>query len=267
MRAMTDLPPGDAALRYLSYGWSVIPLRPKEKRPLVPWEMYQSKHPSIDQVKNWFNDHPDANVGVVTGSISGLVVLDVDPAHGGDESLIELEGRHGVLPHTVESLTGGGGRHIYFSHPGGIVHNRVGLMPGMDLRGDGGLVVAPPSVHPSGHRYYWEVSCHPDETSVARMPAWLRQRAQTHDAPRGHTLRHWRTLVRDGVAEGERNSSLASLVGHLLWHGIDREVALELMLCWNQARCSPPLSEEEVIAVVDSINKLHLQEQARRFCR
>lgn len=264
---MTGLPPRDAALRYLSRGWSVIPLRPREKRPQVQWEDYQSKHPSVDQVKKWFNDHPDANVGVVTGSISGLVVLDVDPAHGGDESLIELEQSHGALPHTVESLTGGGGRHIYFRHPGGTVHNRVGLAPGIDLRGDGGLVVAPPSIHPSGHSYYWEVSCHPDDIAVAGMPAWLRKLAQTPHPARGHPLSHWRNLAREGVAEGERNSSLASLVGHLLWHGIDREVVLELMLCWNQARCHPPLSDKEVISVVDSINKLHVQAQARRILR
>jgi hypothetical protein len=74
-------------------------------------------------------------------------------------------------------------------------------------------------------------------------------------------------LVRNGVAEGQRNTSLASLVGHLLWHGVDQKVVLELMLCWNQTRCNPPLSDEEVIAVVDSINKLHVQEQARRFRR
>lgn len=264
---MTDLPPRDAALRYLSYGWSVIPIRPREKRPLIQWQIYQAEHPSVDQVKSWFDEHPEANVGVVTGSISGLVVLDVDSAHGGDESLIELEQQHGALPHTVESLTGGGGRHIYFRHPSGIIHNRVGLAPGIDLRGDGGLIVTPPSIHPSGRKYYWEVSHHPDETPVAGMPPWLLSLAQAHEAPKGHTLHHWRNLVREGVAEGERNSSLASLAGHLLWHGVDQQVVRELMLCWNQTKCIPPLADKEVNAVVDSINKLHVQAQARRFRR
>lgn len=261
---MTELLLKQAALRYLSSGWSVIPLRPREKRPLVQWEIFQTEHPSIDQIEKWFEEHPDANLGVVTGAISDLVVLDVDPAHGGDESLMELEQMHGALPDTVESLTGGGGRHIYFRHPGGTVHNRVGLSPGIDLRGDGGLIVTPPSVHPSGRRYYWEVSHHPDDTPFAKIPAWLLQLARDKDGPRGQPLRHWRNLVRDGVSEGERNSSLASLVGHLLWHGVDREVVHELMLCWNQTRCRPPLSRDEVTAVVDSINKLHIQERARR---
>jgi len=261
---MTELLPGEAALRYLSYGWAVIPVRPREKRPLVQWETYQKTPPSTDQVKAWFHDHPNANLGIVTGAVSGLVVLDVDPAHGGDESLTGLEQDFGALPHTVESLTGGGGRHIYFRHPGGVVQNRVGLAPGIDLRGDGGLIVAPPSVHPSGRRYYWEVSHHPDETQLASMPSWLLRLAQDQDAPKGHPLRHWRTLVREGVSQGERNSTLASFVGHLLWHGVDREIVRELMLCWNQIRCRPPLPDEEVARVVDSINKLHIQEQARR---
>ena len=264
---MTELLPRDAALHYLSYGWSVIPLQPGEKRPMVQWEVYQKKCPSRDQVQKWFDEYPDANVGVVTGEISGLVVLDVDPAHGGDEALVDLERRHGALPDTVEALTGGGGRHIYFRHPGQIVHNRVGLRPGIDLRGDGGLIVTPPSLHPSGRRYYWQVSHHPDETSLAAMPPWLLALAKTQKSPRGHTSQHWRTLVREGIAEGERNSNLASLVGHLLWHGVDKEVALELMLCWNQFRCRPPLSQDEVVGIVNSINKLHIQEQARRHRR
>ncbi len=73
----------------------------------------------------------------------------------------------------VEALTGGGGRHLYFRHPGGIVRNRVGLAPGIDVRGDGGCVVAPPSVHPSGKRYAWVASHGPEDSPLARAPAWL----------------------------------------------------------------------------------------------
>lgn len=264
---MDPLSPHDAALHFLSLGWSVVPFRPRGKRPLVPWRRYQEKPPTREQVDAWFARHPDANVGIVTGAVSGLVVLDIDPAHGGDDSLAELERRHGPLPNTVEVLTGGGGRHVYFRHPGGTMHNKVGLAPGIDLRGDGGVIVAPPSVHPSGRRYAWEVSHHPDETPLAPMPAWLSRLAGGGPPAGGHPLRHWRALVRDGVEEGERNSSLASLVGHLLWHGVDVEIVLELMLTWNRIRCRPPLPDEEVAAVVRNINRLHVQEQARRFRR
>ena len=264
---MPELSSLEAALQYLARGWSVIPVRPREKRPLIRWQPYQEKQPSEDEVTAWFTAHPDANVGIVTGAKSGLVVLDVDPAHGGDDSLIDLESRHGALPDTVEAQTGGGGRHLYFRHPGGVVPNKVGLAPGIDLRGDGGLIVAPPSTHPSGRRYVWEVSHHPDDVALAAMPDWLLHLVRGPRAPAGHSLHHWRTLVSEGVSEGERNNSLASLVGHLLWHGVDVDVVLELMLCWNRARCRPPLPDAEVDSVVKSIHRLHVQEEARRFRR
>jgi hypothetical protein len=86
----------------------------------------------------------------VTGAASDLTVLDIDPEHGGADSLAALEQRYGALPATIEAVTGGGGRHLYFAHPGGIVHNMVAIESGIDLRGDGGFVVAPPSTHPNG---------------------------------------------------------------------------------------------------------------------
>ena len=73
----------------------------------------------------------------------------------------------------------------------------------------------------------------------------------------GHPVSYWRHLVIRGVREGERNTTIASLAGHLLWYGIDPEVALEMLLCWNRVRCAPPLSDEEVSRTVDSIAHLH----------
>ena len=158
-----------------------------------------------------------ANIGIVTGIVSRLVVLDIDPRHDGDDALILLQRKHGPLPHTVEALTGGGGRHVYFLHPGKPMHNKVGLVAGIDLRADGGLVVAPPSVHPSGRFYAWEH--HPDATALAVMPLWLQSLVANDEAHPGHPMAHWRSLVQSGVPEGERNNTVASLTGHLLWHG------------------------------------------------
>jgi hypothetical protein len=123
----------------------VIPIRERAKRPAVAWKAYQNKYVSEKTLHEWFRRSPDFNVGIVTGALSGLVVLDVDPRHGGKESLRGLERKHGPLPETMESITGGGGRHVYFSHPGGVVHNRTNIEPGIDLRGDGGCIVAPPT--------------------------------------------------------------------------------------------------------------------------
>jgi hypothetical protein len=131
----------------------------------------------IEQVQRWWRRWPDANVGVVTGAVSDLVVLDVDPRHGGGESLAALEGAHGALPRTVESLTGGGGQHLYFRHPGTRVPSRS-IAPGLDIKGDGGLVVSPPSGHVSGRVYAWESGCAPGEAPLADLPGWLRAMAR-----------------------------------------------------------------------------------------
>jgi hypothetical protein len=248
-----------AAMALLAHGWSLLPLRAGEKRPLLKWEALQQQAAGKTEVRRWFERWPDANIGVVSGAVSGLIILDIDPRHGGEESLARIEKRQGATPPTVESATGGGGRHLYFRHPGGTVHNRVNLRPGMDLRGDGGYVVAPPSLHPSGKRYAWAPGRNPDEISPAPPPAWLKRLIASDGDQQGHTMAYWRGLARDGVREGARNNTIASFTGHLLWHGIDPDVAMELMLCWNQTRCRPPLPTDEVINVVNSISRLHRQ--------
>ncbi len=133
--------------------------------------------------------------------------------------------------------------------------NRAGLTQGIDLRGDGGYVVAPPSLHPSGQLYAWARGRSPAEMAPAALPRWL---LSTGHGPRARrSLAEWRQLVHEGVPEGERNTTIASLTGHLLWHGVDPQVALELMLAWNRLRCRPPLDDAEVAHVVASITRLH----------
>lgn len=262
-----DLRPRDAspedmragAVAHALRGWSVIPIEPRGKRPLLPWLQFQQRRAAVAEIESWFQRWPDANVGLVTGRISGIVVLDIDPRHGGLESLAEWERGQGRLPVSPEVRTGGGGRHIYFAHPGGTLANRVAVRPGIDLRADGGCVVAPPSLHATGRRYDWVASCSPDDVPLAAVPDWLVQvmRAAGHS---GHTTTYWRRLVREGVAEGERNNTLASLAGNLLWNGVDPEVALELLLAWNRTRCRPPLPDDEVVRVVQSIARAHGRE-------
>ena len=244
-----------AALAYAARGWSVLPMQPRAKRPLVAWTVHQHRAATREQIDRWWRRWPDANVGLVTGSVSGLVVVDVDAGHGGLNSLQALQQRHGTLPPTIEAVTGGGGRHLYFRHPGRALHNRVGMHPGIDLRADGGCVVAPPSVHPNGRRYAWLPGHGPGEVEPAELPAWLTGEAD--GAPAGHAPAHWRELLRQGVAEGARNATLASLAGHLLRQGVDAQVALELLSAWNRERCRPPLPDNEVARVLRSIARLH----------
>jgi hypothetical protein len=162
-----------AALSYAARGWSVIVMQPRAKRPLVPWREFQQRRARAEEIVAWFDRHPDANVGIVTGKISGIVVIDIDVAHGGPASVAELERAHGPLPVTIEARTGGGGRHLYYLHPGRTQGNRAGLRPGIDVRGDGGCVVAPPSIHPCGRRYAWAEGLAPGEHALAPLPGRL----------------------------------------------------------------------------------------------
>lgn len=125
----------------------------------------------LAEIRRWWRRWPEANLAVRTGARpagAGVVVLDVDPGHGGEASLAALVAEHGPLPATLEVATGGGGRHLWFAHPGATVPNSAGrLGPGLDVRGDGGYVVVPPSRHPAGPRYRWRPA------PVATLPAWL----------------------------------------------------------------------------------------------
>jgi hypothetical protein len=148
--------------------------------------------------------------------------------------------------------------HLYFAvdHP---IGNRAGLAPGIDLRGDGGFVVAPPLVHASGRRYMWELGASPDDVALALAPEWLLQRMRS-DRPTGAARApdEWAALVRGPIAKGARNDSLARLAGYLLRRRPAPHVVLELVRAVNQARCTPPLSDEEIVRTVDSIARREL---------
>lgn len=166
----------DHALNYASQGWSVFPCR--GKFPARPKDKGGSgcKDASQDHIHvfhEWMAYH-GANIGIATGADSGVFVLDIDGDEG-EESLRTLIAQYGDLPRTVEAITGSGGRHIYFRHPGKAVKTSASEVgTNLDVRGDGGYVIAPPSIHPDTlRRYEWNCDHHPDETPIADAPAWL----------------------------------------------------------------------------------------------
>ena len=164
----------EAAIFYAGLGWPVLPLRSSDKRPLGTLVPHGLKDATTDLslLTRWWTDQPDANLGIRTGREAGIVALDIDPRHGGDSSLAQLQGSFGDLPCTATSLTGGGGRHLLLRHPGLQIPNGVHkLGSGVDVRGEGGYIVAPPSLHPSGCRYRWEFR--PEAVPPAPIPAWL----------------------------------------------------------------------------------------------
>lgn len=129
-----------------------------------------------DTINAWWRAAPYANIGVPTGAPSGLVVIDVDVDQGGFDGLFDLQQAHAPFPPTPLALTGGGGHHYVFQHPGGDVKIRNSvrtLGEGLDVRGDGGYIIVAPSSHVSGRRYEWEASCLPSEIPLAPLPEWL----------------------------------------------------------------------------------------------
>jgi putative DNA primase/helicase len=221
-------------------------------------------------IATWFGQG-QLNVGIATGAVSGIIALDVDPRHDGDETLAALEREHGPLPPTWRFLTGGGGEHILFRYPGRPLPNSAGKIgPGIDVRGDGGYIVAPPSEHISGRRYAVSVDHHPDEVKLADLPPWLLQRLRPqpeNGKPAARPARDWRGMVGSVVGEGERNRTLASLSGHLLRNRIDPWVALNLLQAWNRAQCRRPLANAEVMATVRSIARREIARREGRHAR
>jgi hypothetical protein len=160
---------------------------------LIKWTDFQNERPSTPLLTEWADRFKGCNFGVVTGSVSGIVVLDID-GEDGRESLSRLP----PLPATPTVRTSRG-YHYYFRHPGPSIRNGVGLLPGIDVRADGGYVVAPPSIHPDGWRYVWVIS--PGEAALADMPAWLLDLIERSEEPKTES---------GSVVENSRLSSKAT---------------------------------------------------------
>jgi hypothetical protein len=165
------------ALRYARRGWHVLPLAEGTKRPAIRGGCgVHSATTSAEQIRAWWSRAPARNIGIACGAKSSLFVVDVDPRSGGDETLSTLEHFHSPLPLTPRVLTPGGGEHLYFKFPS-ATPTRATLGDGIDVKANGGFVVAPPSVHPNGGVYRWDLGALPSETPLAEPPAWLFERA------------------------------------------------------------------------------------------
>jgi predicted P-loop ATPase len=158
-----------AALGYAKRGWQVLPCRAGDKRPATRHGFKDATADKAALIRFW-GATPDANIGIATGAASKLVVLDVDPRNGGSEQLHEAQRVHGDLPETLVAATGGGGTHYFFELPDGGLPCGV-LADGLDLKAEGGYVVAAPSVHPSGATYRWLSD--PSKTPLASCPDWI----------------------------------------------------------------------------------------------
>lgn len=220
-------------------GFSLLPL--KGKQPLFKWEHLQHKKADAKIVKEWFA-YENHNVGIICGKISGIVVLDIDPRNGGVVS--DWLRRY---PTDCFVVTGNGGAHLYYKHPGYQVEN-IHPAPGVDVKGDGGYVVAPPSIHPETNRaYVWMARGEP-----APFPTEILTGVQDKEEK---TSNSWiSSLLEFGARDGEKNDSLASLTGFFASKEIPKDVTLSLVKLWNQ-RNTTKLDVKEIETSVNSVYK------------
>ena len=201
---------------------------------------------SRDQIQMWWNACKNANIGVRTGD--GLLVLDVDPRNGGNESLRLLLTQHGPLPATPAVSTGGGGQHFYFAIEGNVAC-KSGLWPGIDVKADGGYVIAPPSHHATGASYGWEKGRSLQDLSIEPAPAWLLAAMEAGDK---------RASKRDStgaVQAGGRNDHLMSVAGRLRRDGADEKRIRDALRRENDASCRPALDAVEVERIAASASR------------
>lgn len=239
----------DLIKEYGSHGWSILPVKPDEKRPYMQnWLQYTKERASTQVVSEWFTHLSGAGVGVVTGKISGILVLDVESTC--PEPIEDILRKY---PTNMVSRTGSGGYHLFYQYPSnrGRVSNRVRLFDGIDLRADGGFIVLPPTKHPSGGRYEWVSKGMP---SV--FPASILEAEAQPSNPSAET---WISELLRGVSEGGRNDAAARLAGYFFKKGVSSDIVEALLMEWNE-RNDPPLPTSEIRTTIKSIQRNHAQD-------
>jgi hypothetical protein len=245
----------EAALQYTQeLGWEVFPLTSGSKIPLRGSHGVKDATDDAEQVRKWWTEMPDCNIGIATGRGSGILVLDLDGLQA-KESVLQYGG--GKIPFTPLAQTPGG-FHVFFHHPETTVGNKVRMFPGLDLRSDSGYVVGAPSELDSGGTYSWVTT--PHDTTLAALPEWvLGGGPVVQDNNKGVcTGRDCGGLLHDGpIPNGARNDTLYRLGSRMLWEsrGAMSTQMIEGYLRHEAKRCVTPLSEYELQSLVRSVAK------------
>lgn len=258
-----------AARSYAERGWRVIPLHSVNKGRCSCEKQHcpsAAKHPRIgawpkaattngDTVEQWKRRWPDANIGIVTGSSSGLLVVDVD-GEAGAQSMRHLEKESGPIPPTVTAMTGRG-HHYYFAFPQYPTRSSTGVRPGIDIRADGGMVVAPPSVHATGSVYQFVSGRSPQDIDLATAPPCFSELARETASRTGQSEfieLPGQDVAKSGrpIPSGQRNSTLFRMGSAMRGVGFSEETITNALQTQNDLTCQPPLSDKEVARIGSS---------------
>jgi putative DNA primase/helicase len=237
-----------AALEYAYNRIAVFPLKPLDKTPIYKGGFHNATADPQSVAWLW-DDNPQANIGMPTGTASGRFVLDIDNKNGsnGFDTLASWEKQGWILPKTLTALTPNAGKHHYFNYPGITITSRAGIAPGIDIRGDGGYVVVPPSRLDHGEPYRYEDPSVP----IADAPQWLLSLLTVKSPP---IITDFQTDT-DVIANGRRNDTLIRKAGALRRIGADEEQIFRWLWDTNLSRCNPPLDEKEVRGIATSAGR------------
>jgi hypothetical protein len=252
------------AQNYLAQGFSVIPVKGKHgkdiddaKKPLIPWEEFQHRKATPDEVSQWFKQWPRADIAIVTGPISDLFIIDLD----GEEWRKSVADKE--FPMTWTARTTRGGFHYYCRWSPRLaeyVTNRARILPGVDVRGAGGYAVAPPSQGFNGIPYGWIDGRSPQDCERSAVPDWIysnltnKDRATGSNNGGGTASKTPISEILEGVTKGQRNESLTRLAGFYLRLGMTQNQTLDHLRLVNQ-KCAPPLPEDEIQTIVQSVGR------------
>lgn len=241
------------ALAYAKMGMAVFPLAPRSKRPVMEQGFHKaSTDPAI--INSWWKRNPNFNIGIATGQMSGgliVIDLDIDKDKGkyGDETLREWELEHGTLLDTCRTITGRGGYHLLYKTDREVPCS-INEEKAVDIRGDGGYIVAPPSIHENGHAYEWEQA--PDEFVIEQANDLV---YQFIDFVRPEKKLKESFSVPEIIPEGSRDNMLFKLACSLQAKGLSDDAILAAVRVENETRCVPPLTDKEVVQKVESALK------------
>lgn len=200
-------------------------------------------------VAAWFDNYPDSNIALAL--TPGIVVVDIDPRNGGDKTMAGLVATHGKLPESVVCRTGGGGWHYYFSAENAS-YNNTKLNEGIDIKTHGGYVIAPPSNHYSGGLYSWVNGHSPSDIPISPLPQWIKERLANDRQSTHRRVEYWKRLATQELVDGKRNVTVTSLAG-LLMRKVEPILASKLVYAYNSQYGNPPLSDDEVNVILNSI--------------
>jgi len=227
------------------------------KHPVL--NSWSKKFLALEELKTFFETNPSYNLGIVTGSPSGIFVVDIDARNEGLASVAKLAKQGHDLPANMLALTGGGGYHLIYELPDDLaVKSSAGsLAPGVDIRGVGGMIVAPGSLHKSGARYTWHPSVTP-ATKPGPAPQWLLERLQSASAVKPALV------IEPGrkFSEGTRHPPFLRFAGMLHRHGVGEEGVFKTLLALDQEICDPLLGEDEVRRIAESSAKWEPQNES-----